>query len=149
MTTPTITDGLTITRAIANPVAADPDWRATNDVATFVANSGVARIVPDARKTLGWLDLMIEFVNAAGNPVNVANNTTVDMELLQVATPRLTDGRQTPAWLVNLAALTLRGETSVGTTRPIKAPMDLGVRIVATANLPAGYQTMYIIMRYY
>lgn len=149
MSGPTITHDVTLLRLKTNPVANDADWRATNDVTNFKADANPFQVVPHAQHSLGFLDLMIEFVDASGNPVNVANNTTVDIEILQLITPRLTDGRSSPPWLLALESFTLRGETQVGTTRPVKAPMILGIRIVSTANLPGGYNEMFVLGRYY
>lgn len=144
--------GWTPLRSRALPVAVpETDWRATNDVAGFLATAGAHAIVPKGAG-LGALQICLTYLDASGALVIPDNLARVDLELLELVNTPPSEVPDVLAQSILIRAaddLVTRGEQIVPVPDiGLFFQTVLGFRILSTQAEPIGATSVTLNGRY-
>lgn len=138
-----------LVRAIDPAGAMDPDWVATNDVATFNANADPGIIQPPSGSD-GRIRICVMFyhegIDPAVDPITLVphgQNMSVDIEIIQLIDRMRSLTCIVPPVLLKLETITLTNqggnEATLGTViEGIQTRQVLGVRFASINNAPVA-----------
>ena len=145
-----LTNEWTAVRVVSLPLVADPDWRATNDIAGIKAAAGLFTIIPKAN-TSGSFQIGVLYLDADDDLVVPGNNSRVTIELLQLTEIKPRPSIGLTARVVSMRTgedIILRGEQIITGETIGKFKQDIAARVVSTQSEPIGATSVVIVSRF-